>query len=313
MDRSGRVTTVLRHAKSLLAADRSRMPGGGKHVDRNHGARRLSSGKRVGAALGRKPAAVLAGTALALAGAGSASAATAGAFSAGAPGPTGKITKALASTRPLSGSPLNAGPLNGAAGGGQGHSLLAGHAAASKPAPLTWVQIRNKINQETFPAKELHRNLPFAGRLLPLGTSGPQAWMPLSKAQVHNATTIVRRAFAKKMGIRSAVIAVATSMQESRLLNIDYGDANSLGLFQQQTGMGWGTARQIMRPAFAADAFLDALAQYQAQDHLWARQPLWANAQAVQRSGFPFAYARWELQAAGLVKQIATQMMSSPT
>lgn len=290
MDRSERVTAALRHAKSLLAAGRSRW--------------------RPSAALGRRPAAVLAGTALALAGAGSASAATAGAFSPGAPGPAGKITKALASTGPLSGSPLRLSPLHGAAG--QGQSLQGGHAALSKPAPLTWVQIRNKINQETFPAKELRGDLPFAGRLLPLGTSGPQAWMPLSQAQVQNAGTIVRQALVKKMGIRSAVIAVATSMQESRLLNIDYGDANSLGLFQQQTGMGWGTARQIMRPAFAADAFLGALAQYQAQDHLWARQPLWASAQAVQKSGFPFAYAKWELQAAGLVKQIATQMMSSP-
>jgi hypothetical protein len=307
MDRSERVTTALRHAKSLLAADRSRRSRGGKH-----GAGRHRGGKRIGAALSRKPAAVLAGTALALAGAGSASAATVGAFSPGAPGPTGKITKALAATKPLSGSPVGVSPLDGAAGRGQGHSLQASHAAVSKPAPLTWVQIRNKINQETFPARELHGNLPFAGRLLPLGTSGPQAWMPLSKAQLQNASTIVKQALAKKMGIRSAVIAVATSMQESRLLNIDYGDANSLGLFQQQTGMGWGTARQIMKPAFAADAFLDALAQYQAQDHLWARQPLWASAQAVQKSGFPFAYAKWELQAAGLVKQIATQIMSSP-
>jgi hypothetical protein len=286
MDRSEHVMAVLGHAKSLLSTARSR---------------------RIRAVLGRKPAAVVAGTALALAGAGSASAATVGAFStsAGAPGPSGKISTALATTQPA-GSP---------AGRGSPHVVTAAqpqasHATRSKPAPLTWLQLRNKINQETFGSAG--GKVPYAGRLMPLGTSGPQAWMPLSQAQLQNAATIIKQTFAKKMGIRSAVVAVATAMQESRLLNLNYGDANSLGLFQQQTGMGWGSAQQIMRPAFAADAFLGALAQVQAHDPFWARQPLWANAQAVQKSGFPFAYAKWELQAAGLVKQIAMQTMSSP-
>jgi len=299
MDRPEHVTTVLRHAKSLLTTASSHMRRGdksriGTHSGGQHGIR-----SEVGALLGRKPAAVLAGTALALAGAGSASAATVGAFSSSAaPGPAGKITTALASTRAPAGSPLPA-------------AAHASQAAPSKPGLLTWTQLRNKINQETFGTAEMHGQVPYAGRLMPLGTSGPQAWMPLGPAQLQNAATIVKQAFAKRMGIRSAVIAVATAMQESRLLNIDYGDANSLGLFQQQTGMGWGTAQQIMRPAFAADAFLRALAAYQSQDHLWARQPLWASAQAVQKSGFPFAYAKWERQAASLVKQIAMQTMST--
>ena len=306
MDRSARVATVLSHAKSLLATKGVRKAAGSHRAGKDSGRRRASM--HPGSILGRKPAAVLAGTALALAGAGSASAATVGAFSsAGAPGPSGKITTALTTTKPPNGAPLSLAASHRPPGG----QSQAGHAAPDEPAPLTWLQIRDKINQETFPASELHGNLPYAGRLLPLGTSGPQAWMPLSQAQLQNATTIVQQTFAKKMGIRSAVIAVATAMQESRLQNIDYGTADSVGLFQQQTDMGWGTAQQIMRPAFAADAFLDALAQYQAQDHLWARQPLWASAQAVQKSGFPFAYAQWELQAAGLVKQIAMQLMSS--
>jgi hypothetical protein len=185
------------------------------------------------------------------------------------------------------------------------------HAAPAQPAPLTWLQIRNKINEETFGPSVLQGKLPYAGRLMPVGTSGQQGWMQLNQAQVQNATTIVRQAFAKKMGIRSAVIAVATAMQESRLLNIDYGSGDSLGLFQQQADMGWGTAQQIMNPAYAADAFLDALGQDQAQNPSWAYQPLWANAQAVQKSGFPFAYAQWETQAAGLVRQIATQIVTS--
>jgi hypothetical protein len=132
--------------------------------------------------------------------------------------------------------------------------------------------------------------------------------MPISPDQQANATTIVQQALAKKMGIRSAVIAVATSMQESRLQNLSYGDADSLGLFQQRPSMGWGTAQQILTPQYSADAFLSALQQYQASNPGWATQPLWTNAQGVQKSGVPTAYAQWEAQAAQLVQQIVTQV-----
>ena len=140
---------------------------------------------------------------------------------------------------------------------------------------------------------------------MPGGASGTQAWMPISPTQLTNAHTIVHQALAKGMGLRSAVIAVATAMQESQLVNVDYGTSDSLGLFQQQPDMGWGTAQQVTNPAYAADAFLAALHAHQAADPAWAGQPLWANAQAVQKSAFPFAYAKWETQAAHLVGQLA--------
>jgi hypothetical protein len=123
-----------------------------------------------------------------------------------------------------------------------------------------------------------------------------------------NATAIVRQALSKHMGVRAAVIAVATAMQESGLQNISYGDRDSLGLFQQRPSMGWGTAAQITTPSYAADAFLSALATQQKADPGWASQPLWATAQAVQKSGFPYAYAKWEKQAAQLVTSIATRL-----
>ena len=176
---------------------------------------------------------------------------------------------------------------------------------ADHPVVRTWLEVRNEIIREQDPSALRRGRLPLSERLMPVGTSGPQAWMPIGSAQAANATTIVRQAFSRRMGIRSAVIAVATAMQESRLLNIDYGDENSLGLFQQRPGFGWGSPAQILDPAHSADAFLAALRQYQAADPGWAGQPLWATAQAVQRSGFPFAYAQWETQAANLVRQIA--------
>lgn len=148
------------------------------------------------------------------------------------------------------------------------------------------------------------RIAPAANRLLPVTTAGPQNFMPITPAQYANAATIVHQALTKRMGVRSAVIAVATAMQESRLLNLAYGTGDSLGLFQQQWDMGWGTPQQIMNPAHAAGKFLDALHSYQSSDPAWASQPLYQAAQGVQRSAFPSAYAQWERQAAQLTASV---------
>jgi len=150
--------------------------------------------------------------------------------------------------------------------------------------------------------------LPASDRLLPAAVSGSQSNMQLTPTQYANATTIVRQALHMHMGLRSAVIAVATAMQESQLVNIDYGTYDSLGLFQQQPDMGWGTAAQVTDPAYASDAFLSALHQYQDNNPSWATQPLWQAAQGVQKSGFPYAYAKWEVQAAHIVATVAKGM-----
>jgi len=170
------------------------------------------------------------------------------------------------------------------------------------------MQVRDRLNWQTDPAAAAQGQLPNADKLLPVTTSGAQSSMPISQAQLQNATTIVQQVLAKRMGIRSAVIAVATAMQESQLLNINYGTSDSLGLFQQQPDCGWGTAQQVMDPTYASDAFLNALQGYQASNPGWASQPLWQAAQGVQNSAFPTAYAQWENQAAHLVKQVAMNL-----
>jgi hypothetical protein len=182
------------------------------------------------------------------------------------------------------------------------HAPRAASKPAAQPASINpWDQVSAAFSGPGIPAE--------AAQLTPTGTSGPQGWMPISGAQYANATTIVKQVLARKMGVRTAVIAIATAMQESRLLNLGYGDADSLGLFQQRPSAGWGTAQQLMDPGYAANAFLTALLRHQQADPGWAAQPLWATAQAVQASGFPSAYARWEAQAAGMVKEIATGLI----
>jgi hypothetical protein len=169
------------------------------------------------------------------------------------------------------------------------------------------VTTRNARSGSVRPGTMTRGQLPAADQLRPVALYGPQQTMQITPAQYGNAATIVHQALAKRMGVRSAVIAVATAMQESQLNNISYGTSDSLGLFQQQSDCGWGTAQQIMNPAYASNAFLTALQKYQASNPDWASQPLWQSAQGVQASGFPTAYAKWEAQAAGLVQSIASQ------
>jgi hypothetical protein len=123
----------------------------------------------------------------------------------------------------------------------------------------------------------------------------------LTGEQVANAHTIARVAHDRGLPGRAVVIALATAMQESRLRNLDYGDRDSLGLFQQRPSQGWGTPAQVQDPVYAAGKFYDHLVQIPN----WQTDPLTVVAQAVQRSGFPEAYAQHEAMATELATAIA--------
>jgi hypothetical protein len=105
--------------------------------------------------------------------------------------------------------------------------------------------------------------------------------------------------------VRGWIIAVATALQESSLINLpDLGDANdhdSLGLFQQRPSQGWGTPAQIMDPVYASTKFCEHLLAVPN----WQALPLTQAAQAVQRSAFPDAYAQWEPDATRIVSTLA--------
>ncbi len=92
---------------------------------------------------------------------------------------------------------------------------------------------------------------------------------------------------------KGVTIAVATAIQESGLRNLNYGDRDSLGLFQQRTSQGWGTEEQIMDVRYSAAKFYEGLAKVKG----WEELRVTDAAQAVQRSGFPEAYADHEAEA----------------
>jgi peptidoglycan DL-endopeptidase CwlO len=108
---------------------------------------------------------------------------------------------------------------------------------------------------------------------------------------------------------RAWVIALATAQQESGLRNLDHGDRDSLGLFQQRPSQGWGTPAQIMNPAYAATKFYEHLVQVPN----WQTIPLTDAAQAVQRSAFPNAYAKWEPMAQALVEALVQALPGTGT
>lgn len=102
---------------------------------------------------------------------------------------------------------------------------------------------------------------------------------------------------------RAVTIAIATAMQESRMRNIDYGDRDSLGLFQQRPSQGWGTEEQVMDPVYATNAFYDGLVQVSGYEQM----EITVAAQAVQRSGFPDAYAQHESMARAFAAALTGQ------
>ncbi|MCE7083433.1 hypothetical protein LZF96_25675 [Streptomyces sp. ST2-7A] len=125
------------------------------------------------------------------------------------------------------------------------------------------------------------------------GSDGPYVLQP---QQAANAATISAVGEARGLDEWAVTIAIATAMQESSLRNIDYGDRDSLGLFQQRPSMGWGSEAEIMDPVYSAGRFYDHLVEVPG----YADLPLTVAAQTVQRSAFPDEYAKHEPRAAML-------------
>jgi len=115
----------------------------------------------------------------------------------------------------------------------------------------------------------------------------------LDPAQAGNAVTIAAVAAREGLPPHAVTIALATALQESKLRNLDYGDRDSVGLFQQRPSQGWGTPEQILEPRYAATKFYRALARVRG----WQTLPVADAAQRVQRSADGSAYAQWEQQA----------------
>jgi len=123
-----------------------------------------------------------------------------------------------------------------------------------------------------------------------------------------NAAVIIGTARGLGLPDRAAVVAVATAMQEAKLVNLPGGDRDSRGLFQQRV-MYYGTTIPT-DPVQSTKAFLGPRGSVPGLDPSigglldipnWQQLPLTQAAQAVQRSAYPDAYAEWETLSTQLV------------
>ena len=95
-------------------------------------------------------------------------------------------------------------------------------------------------------------------------------------------------------------IAIQAGMTESGLRPLNYGDRDSLGIFQMRPSMGWGTPAQVTDPTYSINKFYDVLLKVPD----WENKRPGDSAQAVERSAFPDRYHNWEGMAAFLLGEL---------
>ncbi len=135
-------------------------------------------------------------------------------------------------------------------------------------------------------------------------SAGGQQSAALSAEQASNAALIIR--IGRELGVsdRAIAIALATGMVESGLRNLDWGDRDSLGIFQQRPSTGWGTPAQIMDADRSTRVFYGGQSDPNGQMTRglldiagWENMSFTSAAQAVQISAYPDKYGQWETQA----------------
>ena len=91
--------------------------------------------------------------------------------------------------------------------------------------------------------------------------------------------------------------AFEAAIVESGVHNLNYGDRDSLGVYQQRPSAGWGTPAQILDPVYAATQFITRAIRANGS------QSAGQLAQDVQISAFPDRYDGVAVQAAGLLQR----------
>jgi murein DD-endopeptidase MepM/ murein hydrolase activator NlpD len=137
--------------------------------------------------------------------------------------------------------------------------------------------------------------------------NGAVSGVHLDREQLGVARDVIRVGKELDVTPRGWVAALAAGMQESGLRPLDYGDRDSIGVFQQRDA--WGSFAERINPISAARMFFAG--GHGGQPGLldltgWEKLPVTEAAQAVQVSAYPDAYARWESLAVELVSRLAT-------
>ncbi|MEU5425778.1 peptidase M23 [Streptomyces olivoreticuli] len=138
-------------------------------------------------------------------------------------------------------------------------------------------------------------------------SSRGQATGSVRKQQVANAKII--DGVAAKLGLpgRATLIALMAAMQESTLQNLNYGDRDSVGLFQQRPSSDWGTRAQILDPKFAAESFFKGRGTNEGLIHIknWQSRPPGDVAADIEKPDERYRglYAGHEPEIRGIAKE----------
>jgi len=142
-----------------------------------------------------------------------------------------------------------------------------------------------------------------AAAAAPAAAPGGQLQATLTAEQAANAALIIR--IGRELGVsdRGVAIALATAMVESGMRNLDWGDRDSLGIFQQRPSTGWGAPEQILDADRSTRVFYGGQSDPNGTTTRglldipgWESMAFTDAAQAVQISAFPQRYGQWETQ-----------------
>ncbi len=122
----------------------------------------------------------------------------------------------------------------------------------------------------------------------------------LSDEQRGTVALIISIGKQRQLPPRAWQVAIQAGMTESGLRSLNFGDRDSLGIFQMRPSMGWGTPDQVLDPVYAINKFFDVL---EAVPN-WKDQRPGDSAQDVERSAFPDRYHKWEAMAASLIGNV---------
>jgi LysM repeat protein len=224
------------------------------------------------------------------------------------PGQTITIPGAMVAASATTPAPVaieSAAPALPVTSGGQSYVIRAGDTVSGI------AQLHGVTTQAILGANGLERaSIIYPGQTLTIpGTAAPASPPPVSTPattgldaeQTANAALII--AIGRELGVPDKGIAVAlgTAMQESWLRNLDWGDRDSLGLFQQRPSTGWGSPDEVRDPARATRAFFGGASDPNGSRTRglldvsgWEAMSFADAAQAVQISAYPDRYAAWE-------------------
>jgi hypothetical protein len=187
--------------------------------------------------------------------------------------------------------------------------------------PDDWFTFATQVGDEIIKASDYSNLIGSMGSGLSGGTAtsggtiasgqvapGTYGGYTLDADQAKNASTINNVAVDRKLAARAAAQGIATSIVESNLRNLNSGDRDSVGLFQQRPSQGWGTVAQCTDPVYASGKFFDALVKLPN----YTTSDFGLTCQAVQRSAYPDRYGAKQAAAEAIVAAISGNSTAAP-